>query len=185
MKQKQLGAVCRCPAALLCVKRLQQLCCCVAPPGGNIDHTSSVLYNISASHLLTNLPHHTPGRKWQLSRQTQVPGCAVKSHMSIWLYFPSVRGTSILSSLKLQIIEHYNILYTVTPDYLPPRPAQVDPQLAAAGGSVLTSSMADWQQRNQTFWNIISATRSKSKSSTKVSSLSGIIQGIQTSRHSK
>ena len=184
MKQKQLGAVfrlCRCPASRLCVKRLQQLCCCVAPPAGNIDHTSSVLYNISASHLLTNLPHHTPGRKWQLTRQMQVPGCAVKSHMSIWLYFPSVRGTSILSSLKLQIIEHYTILYTVTPDYLPPRPAQVDPQLAAAGGSVLTSSMADWQQRNQTFWNIISATRSKSKSSTKVSSLSGIIQGIQTS----
>ena len=115
--------------------------------------------------------------------QIQVPGCAVKSHMSIWLYYPSVRGrgTSILSSLKLQIIEHYTILYTVTPDYLPPRPAQVDPQLAAAGGSVLTSSMADWQQRNQTFWNIISATRSKSKSSTKVSLLSGIIQGIQTS----
>ena len=63
MKQKQLGAVfrlCRCPAALLCVKRLQQLCCCVASPAGNIDHTISVLYNISASHLLTNLPHTWP-----------------------------------------------------------------------------------------------------------------------------
>ena len=163
-----------------CVLKDCSSCVVVSPRPVEILITRSVFF-ITLVLVICSPTWHTPGRKWQLTRQMQVPGCAVKSHISIWLYFPSVRGTSILSSLKLQIIEHYTILYTVTPDYLPPRPAQVDPQLAAAGGSVLTSSMADWQQRNQTFWNIISATRSKSKSSTKVSSLSWIIQGIQTS----
>ena len=146
MKQKQLGAVfrlCRCPAALLCVKRLQQLCCCVAPPL-EILITRSVFFITLVLVICSPTCHTTHlASTDNLIGQIQVPGCAVKSHMSIWLYFPSVRGTSILSSLKLQIIEHYTILYTVTPDYLPPRPAQVDPQLAAAGGSVLTSSMAD------------------------------------------
>ena len=54
--------------------------------------------------------------------------------MSIWLYFPSVRGTSILSSLKLQIIEHWTLYHIVYRDpWLPPAPPRTGWPPASGG----------------------------------------------------
>ena len=112
-----------------CVLKDCSSCVVVSPRPLEILITRAVFF-ITLVLVICSPTCHTPGRKWQLTRQMQVPGCAVKSHMSIWLYFPSVRGTSILSSLKLQIIEHY-IIYR--DPWLPPAPPRTGWPPASGG----------------------------------------------------